>query len=212
MTHTSATQDTSRESVFDVDIEKLARVYAQAGLDAAGDQEDELLEDLQTIVSEVLDSHPEMEQIFSSALVSLDEKLAMIDRLFGSRLSATTLSFLKVLTKHDRLSLLRQVVRAVGSLWQERSNRVPVELELALDVDNGLQSEIAKSLQAKLGIEPVVTKKINPDLIAGFVVRIGDKVYDASTRTSLEKSRQAMIDRAVEAIQSKPEQFIDNSN
>lgn len=212
MTSNSATKDSSRESVFDVDVEKLATVYAQAALDAAGDQEDEVLEDLRAIVGEVLDPNPDLEQIFGSALVSMDEKLEMLDRLFGSRVGDKTLSFLKVLTKHDRLGVLRQVVRVAGDLWEQRSNRVPVRIELAMELDSALQSEIVSSLQNSLGIEPVVTTKINPDLIGGFVVRVGDKVYDASMRASLERARQSMITQAVEAIQSKPEQFIDKTS
>ena len=209
MTSSSATKNASRESVFDVDVEKLARVYAQAALDAAGDKETEVLEELQATVTEVLDKHPEIEEVFGSALVSQDEKLGMLDRVFGSQLSATTLNFLKVLTKHDRLGVLRQVVRVAGQLWEQRSNRVPVLVELALDLDDSLHKEIVSSLRDSLGIDPVVTTKINPDLIAGFVVRVGDKVYDASTRTSLEKSRQAMIHRAMETIQSQPDQFLE---
>ena len=205
----SAKKESSRDSVFDVDVEKLARVYAQAALDAAGDKETEVLEELQATVTEVLDKHPEIEEVFGSALVSQDEKLGMLDRVFGSQLSATTLNFLKVLTKHDRLGVLRQVVRVAGQLWEERSNRVPVLVELALDLDDSLHKEIVSSLRDSLGIDPVVTTKINPDLIAGFVVRVGDKVYDASTRTSLEKSRQAMIERAIETIQNQPEQFLE---
>jgi len=206
---TSATSDTSRETVFDVDLEKLARVYAQAALDAAGDQESDLLAELQAIVSEALDKHPDLEQVFSSALVSQEEKLELIDRVFGSRLSTTTLSFLKVLTKHDRLGALRQVVSMTGRLWEERNNRVPVQLELALDLDASLKDEVVSTLRNSLGIEPVVTTKINPELIAGFVVRVGDKVYDASTRTNLERTRQAMVASAVEAIQSNPDQFLE---
>lgn len=208
MTSTSATSKNPRETVFDVDIEKLARVYAQAVLDAAGSQEDEVLDELQLIVSEVLDVFPETEQIFGSALVTQGEKLGMLDRLFGSRLSTTTLSFLKVLAKHGRLNILRQVVRVAGQLWEQRSNRVPVQLELALDLGAKLQEEVINSLRSSLGIEPVVTTTINPELIAGFVVCVGDKVYDASTRTCLERTRQAMVARAVEAIQSHRDQFI----
>ncbi len=206
-----AKKASSRETVFDVDVEKLARVYAQAALNAAGDKEDEVLEELQGVVTEVLDKFPEMEEVFASALVSQEEKLGILDRVFGSQISATTLSFLKVLTKHDRLGVLRQVVRVAGQLWQERSNRVPVQLELAIELDASLHAEIVRSLHDSLGIDPVVTTTINPDLIAGFVVRVGDKVYDASTRTSLERSRQAMVHRAVEVIQNQPEQFVDRS-
>lgn len=201
----------SRETVFDVDVEKLARVYAQAALDAAGDKEDEVLDELQQAVTEVLDRFPEMEDMFGSALVSQDDKLGVLDRVFGPKVSPTTLSFLKVLAMHDRLGALRQIARMAERLWESRNNRVPVQLELALDVDSALQEEIVSSLRSKLGVEPVVTTSINPDLIGGFVVRIEDKVYDASTRTALERSRQAMVSRAVEAIQNSPEQFLDKS-
>jgi len=209
MANTSAKQETRREAVIDVDIEKLAKVYAQAALDAAGDQEDQVLEDLQAIVDEVLNEFPDVEQVFGSALVSQEEKLGMLDRVFGSRVAVPTLSFLKVLTKHNRLNVLRQVVRMAGQLWEQRRNRIPVQLELASEVDDTLHNELIDSLRKSLGIEPVVTTNINPDLIAGFVVRVGDKVYDASTRSSLERARQAMVARAVESIQGHPEQFLE---
>ncbi len=211
MTSNSAKSDSSRETVFDVDIEKLACVYAQAALDAAGDQEGEVLDELRTIVSEVLNKSPKVEQIFGSALVTIDEQIGMLDRLFAAKISVTTLNFLKVLTKHDRLDILRQVVRVAGQLWESRNNRVPVQLELALAGDQALQDEVLHTLRTNLGIEPVMTTTVNPDLIAGFVVRVGDKVYDASTRASLERSRQAMVARAVEAIQNTPDQFVDKS-
>jgi F-type H+-transporting ATPase subunit delta len=206
-----AKKSANRETVFDVDVEKLARVYAQAALDAAGDQEDVVLDELQQAVTQVLDVFPEMEEVFSSALVTQDEKLGILDRVFGARVSVPTLNFLKVLTKHDRLGVLRQIVRVAGQLWESRNNRVPVQLELALVADSALQDEIVSTLRDSLGIEPVVTTRVNPELIGGFVARVGDRVYDASTKTALERSRRAMVARAVEAIQDHPEQFMDKS-
>ena len=201
------------ETVLDVGVEKLARVYAQAALDAAGDKaaQDSLMDELRALVDDVLDKFPDLEQVFGSALVGLDEKLGMIDRVFGGRLSTTALSFLKVMASHGRLGILRQVVRSAGHLWEERSGRQAVELQLAQELDHSLQREIIDSLRKALGIEPVVTTKVNPDLLAGFVVRVGDKVYDASARTSFEQTRRAIVSKAVEAIQSRPEIFMDQS-
>lgn len=200
----------SRETVFDVDVEQLARVYAQAALDAAGDSaaQDALMGELQAILADVLDEFPRLEQIFSSALISEEEKAGVLDRVFGARLSTTALSFLKVLSKHGRLGMLRAVVRSAAELWEHRSGREPIELQLAQELEQSLQQEIIESLRNSLGVEPVVTTRINPDLIAGFVVRIGDKVYDASARSSLERARQAMVANAVDAIQRVPEKFM----
>ncbi len=208
----SDTKRKARETVFDVDVEKLARVYAQAVLDAAGDAGGQaaVMDELQALVSEVLDRFPDFEQILASELISQDEKLEMIDRVFGGSLSATALSFLKVMGDHSRLGLLRQVVRSAQTVWAERNNRRNVRIELAQEAAPPLLEELINKLQQSLGAEPVVTTVVNPDLIAGFVVRVGDRVYDASTRTSFERARSAMVARAIEAIQSRPEQFMEN--
>jgi F-type H+-transporting ATPase subunit delta len=211
MTSQSATEGSAREKVFDVKVERLARVYAQAALDAAGDGRDEVMDELRSLVADVLNKFPGLDEIFDSALISIDEKLAMLDRLFArqpsGQLSATTLNFLKVLTKHGRLGCLRDVVRSAEALWSDRNSRVQLELQLAHQLDDKLHEELIASLRDTLGIDPIVTTRIDADLIGGFVVRVGDKVYDASARTQLEKTRQAIIEQAVENIQSRPDLF-----
>jgi F-type H+-transporting ATPase subunit delta len=208
MTDQSAKSDKSRDTVFDVDIEKLARVYAQAGLGAAEGDVGSLIDELNSLVDEVLDKHPDLEQVFGSALVSQEEKLGVLDRVFSGRLSTTTLNFLKVLANHGRLGLLRHVVRSADQLWQQQNNRVQVQVKSACEMDHSLQKELRETLGKALDCDPVITMEVDPELIGGFVVKMGDKVFDASTRTSLERTRQAMISRAVEAIQSQPGQFL----
>jgi len=201
------------DHVFDVDAERLARVYAQAGLDAAGDlsAQESLAEELTSIVADVLEKHSEMEEIFRSELISKDEKLELLDRIFGGKASGSLLNLLKVMTKHGRLGMVRDVARSAYEMWEDRAGKVRVQLELPKPVDDALQSEILASLGKVLGGDPHVETTINPELLAGFVVRVGDKVYDASARTRLEKSRHGMVEHAIEAIQQHPEQFIDRA-
>lgn len=201
------------DNVFDVDAERLGKVYAQAGLDAAGDlaSQGSLAEELSSIVTDILEKHTEMEEVFRSELIPQDEKLELLDRVFGGRASDSLLNLLKVMTKHGRLGMIREVARSAYEMWEERSGRIRVELEIPQPIDDGLHSEILASLSKVLGADPQVETRINPDLLAGFVVRVGDKVYDASARTRLENSRQGMVEHAIEAIQQHPEQFIDRS-
>jgi F-type H+-transporting ATPase subunit delta len=214
MSSESAKKHSPRETVFDVGAEQLARVYAKAALDAAGDKaaQDLMMDELNAIVDEVLNKYPDIEQVLGSALIAQEEKLGVLDRIFDTRLSASTLSFLKVMSKHGRVGFLRDVVRSAGQLWTRRSGREAIELQVAQKLDHDLQREVIESLRKMMGVDPVVTTVINPDLIAGFVVRVGDKVYDASTRASLERVRQTMVAHAVETIQQHPQQFIDQSN
>lgn len=212
MTQFDTQADHRHDTVFDVDLERLAGVYAEAALDAAGDlaSQGALVEELISLRDDVLAAQPDLEELFRSELISEDEKLQLVDRIFGSRASATLVNVLKVMAKHGRLGIIRHVVKSAVGLWQERSGRKEVVLETAEPVDDAMQSEILGALAGLLGAEPAVTRRVNPGLLAGFVVRVGDRVYDASARTRLERARQGMIERAAEAIHQNPDAFISN--
>lgn len=205
--------DKARDAVFDVDAERLAGVYASAGLNAAGGigEQEQVVNELEAIVGEVLSLDSRLQQILASVLIAAEEKVAMLDRMFGGKVSTTTLNLLKVMARHKRLNLLRDVAKVSRTLWQDRSGRIPVELETANELDATLEREILVAFGDVLGADPIVTQRVNPDLIAGFVIRVGDRVYDGSVRTRLEKMRVNMIERAVDAIQRNPRQFFDKT-
>jgi F-type H+-transporting ATPase subunit delta len=206
--------DRSQDTVFDVDAERLARVYAEAALDAAGGlaEQEALVGEVESIVRDVLHRDRRMAEILASELISEEEKVAMLDRIFGGRAATTTLNLLKVMARHRRLGLVREVAKVARKMWQTRAGRIPVELETAYPLDVALEREILNSFGNMLGTEPVVTQRVNPDLIGGFVVRVGDRVYDGSVRTRLEQLRQSMVNRAVDAIQRGPERFFSKNS
>ncbi|MEM9353902.1 MAG: ATP synthase F1 subunit delta [Planctomycetota bacterium] len=199
------------ETVFDVDAEKLARVYAKAALDAAGDQAQSVVEDLAAIRDEVLSAYPQLAKAFDSALISADEKIGLLDRVFGGKIGDVSLNFLRVLAQHGRLGLLGAVVQSARKIWEERSGQVPVDAVFAQPTDDQTVSQLTGRLREVLGREPLVSVSVDEDLIAGFVVRVGDRVFDASAKTNFELARHAMVARAVEAIQAHPEQFHDSA-
>lgn len=190
------------DTVFDVDLERLADVYARGALDASGDTsaQQQLVVELESLVAEVLDAHAGLEDLFESEFISVDDKRDMLDRIFGGGASTSLQNVLKVMTKHGRLGIIRAVVRSARKLLDERLGRVRVKMETALPMDEALQNEMAQSLQAMLGAEPIVETSVNPDLLAGFVVRVGDRIYDASARTNIERARRGMIAHATDAI------------
>ena len=65
-----------------------------------------------------------------------------------------------------------------------------------------------EKLKAGLKTEPVLRVSIDPSLIAGLVIRVGDRVFDGSVANQFELARRAMIARAIERIETKPETFV----
>ena len=183
----------------------MAKIYAQAFLGAAekSGQTDALVVELSSLVRDVLSHSGEFEAVLASALVSADEKSALLDRVFASRVSPLLLDFLKVISRHGRLDVLRAIDREVEKLHDQLRGRVRVRVETATPLDDGLAHRLAGSLGHLLGGQPELENAVDPRLIGGVVLRVGDTVYDGSVARQLAQVRQQMINRSVHEIQSR---------
>ena len=193
----------------DVGVEHIADVYAQALLDAAqsAGQIDAVLDEFDALVSELLDRYPRWEEILGSALVSVEEKDGLLNRVLAGRVSPLLMNFLKVVSRHGRLDCLRAVHRRLRVLDDQRRGRIPVVLTTPVPVDAAAARQIAENLRGMLGGEPIIQWVTDPDLIGGAVLRVGDTVYDGSVAGQLEQLRQQILERSVHEIQSRRDRF-----
>jgi F-type H+-transporting ATPase subunit delta len=202
-------QAAAAESQADVGSEHVATVYAEAMLGAAQDagQTESLLAELDSLVADVLDRFPALERLLGSALVSHEEKAGILDRVFGASASPLLMNSLKVVSRHGRLDCLRAIHRRLHELDNQARNRIPVVLSTATPVGEALAGRLRKSLSQLFGGEPILSRVVDPELIGGAVVRVGDTVYDGSVANQLKRARQQMIDRSVHEIQSRRDRF-----
>jgi F-type H+-transporting ATPase subunit delta len=198
------------DTVMDVTEERIARVYALAFMQVATKTKDptELVDEVDSVVTDILDRVPRLEDALRSALVSPEDKERMLDRMLSGRASPSVLNFLKVLARHDRLAILRSVVHVLRQLDAKRRNLIAVELRVAAPINDELQADIANRVRSAFGGEPVLDVQIDPSLIAGFIVRIGDRVYDGSIASRLEQTRRDIIARITEHIETQPDKFV----
>jgi len=200
----------SRESVLDITAQQVAAVYAKAFLGAAesAGNVDSLVEELDSLVDDVLAKFPEFEKLLASQFVSHEERCALLDRVLGGRAQETMLAFLKVLSAHDRLNLLRAIRKAVRNQYNEMRGRREVLVTTAVELDDQLRSELEAQLRRMLKLEPHLTIATDPSLLGGAIVRVGDTVYDGSVATRLRQLRTQAIDRTVEQIETSRERFL----
>jgi F-type H+-transporting ATPase subunit delta len=205
MTSTSSNQheriDTGRQQV--------GALYARSLLNAteAAGQTEAVLAELDSFVEDVLDKLSGFDTVLSTTLIAPEEKTAMLDKALAGKASPLFLSFLKVTAQHGRLDCLRAIRRAAHEVYNRMRGRIPVVVRTAVALDASGEQLILERLRGMLKAEPQLIREVDPDLIGGLVIRVGDTVYDGSVARKLEQLRLQMIDRSVHEIQSGRDRF-----
>jgi F-type H+-transporting ATPase subunit delta len=188
---------------------EIARRYAEALINAAQQEGpvEPVLEEFAEIDRDVLQAHPRFAEILASGRVAVSEKDRILLELFDNRASSLVLRFLRVLNRHERLGLLRQVIREARAIWDQRNHRIPVRVQSAVELDDNQLNALRDRLGRMTGATPILNVSTDPSLIGGLVVQIGDLRYDASVKNRLVQLRQRLIEGKTHEIQSRRDQF-----
>lgn len=199
---------TRQTTVLDDTARSIALVYAEALYNAAlaKAESDSVLGELLEI-GKVIDSNPRLLGIFSTPVISRDEKAKLLKDLFLSRSSSIVSNFLMVLNEHDRLELIAAVVDQFEELDQARKNQVKVQVITAVSVSSSQEGQISVELEKKLGKKPIVTFKVDESILGGMILRSGDWLWDDSLKNRLSSLRNQLIERSTYEIQSGRNSF-----
>jgi F-type H+-transporting ATPase subunit delta len=116
-------------------------------------------------------------------------------------------NFLLVLNDHDRLDLLRGIHQAVHELQDERAGKIKVVVRSAVPLPDDQGEQLRQQLRASYHKDPVLQLQVDPELLGGLVVKIGDWLYDASVRRRLDDIQHQLIESGSHEIQSRRDHF-----
>ena len=170
---------------------RVARRYAQSLMEAAGDLRtlDATAADIEKI-SAVVNTSREFRRFLSSPIVSFARKEAVLREVFHDQISASTLSFLDLIVKKQRETLLPEILEQFGVLRDVQMGIVNVDVTTAVELTQpqlrGLQTELERHTGKNVRLK-VMT---DPAIRGGLVIQIGDTVLDASLTRQLERLRE----------------------
>jgi F-type H+-transporting ATPase subunit delta len=200
-------QQTATDSAptgIDIGAEHVAKVYARAiveAADAAGCRRN-VIDELTALARDVLPQVPQAVAVFASPKVSIEEKQAIIDRLAAGRLRPTTTHALHVLARHGRLGMLSAVAQAAARLADELEGIHEAVFTTAVPLDPAGQEQVAAKVQQALAIALRPSFVVDPTIVGGLVVRVGDTIYDQSVATSLVRLGDRLRQRNISALQT----------
>jgi F-type H+-transporting ATPase subunit delta len=176
---------------------RLARVYAEALLAAAEKQNavESTGEELANFVADVYDKDRAAELFLSSPAVGKKTKGEVLHAALAGRASDLVRGLFAVLTKNNRLDLVRGIAAAYRMILDERAGRVRVKVSTATKLTNDQRDALAETLSNILKQQPVLDIRVDPDLLGGMVVQVGDRVIDTSVRTRLHTIRTLLLDK-----------------
>lgn len=193
----------------EVGSQQAARVYAQALLNNAIErgQEHEIQNELDSLLGEVFASTPNLEEFFTSTAVGPEKKAEIIRSVFSERGSDLLVNFLIVLNDHGRLDLLRPVVRTYRELMDKRERRIPVNVTSAVPLEEYQANQLCQHIRETLQHEPVLNQNVDPEMIGGLVIQVGDYLFDASVRSRIESIQTNLIERSSHVLEVERDRF-----
>ena len=193
---------------FDTDQQQLGKLYAKALLGAAGDQAEAVLAELDSLLDDVLARLPDLRAVLDSPRVSHQEKEEMLNKAFQGKMSDTLLNFLKVCSRRRRLDALEVMRRAGHAQLNEMMGRIEVQVATAAPVEPSRLDSLKQQLSQLLGSDVVLSTEVDPELLGGLVVRVGDTVYDGSVANRLERFRDAALRNTANEVRSAIDRFV----
>lgn len=206
------TENAKHETAFDSDRQYLGDTYAKAlvaALEKAG-KTDEALEQLDSLIEDVWNRHQTLEDVMDSPRVPFSEKEGMLERAFAESMEPLLLNFLKVVARHGRMDCLREMHRSAQKLVNDLRGRREVIVETAVALDDGLRSQVTEHLQGSLQAEVILQERVDPSLIGGIRVRVGDTVFDGTVANQLRALRDQVAELSSRKIREKPLRFASN--
>jgi len=171
-----------------------AVTYARSLLELAQDRgtAESIGQDLSGI-AEVLKANPTFDLFLRDPGINGDERMRVINNVLKPSIDPLLANFLGVLNNHQRLGILDQIASAYDDLLDEAMGKIEVDVTTAQRLSPEELEEVRQKISAALKKDAVVHQYVDESIIGGLVLRVEDKLIDASVRSQLETMKRQLL-------------------
>jgi F-type H+-transporting ATPase subunit delta len=171
-------------------VEELAQVYGRSLFQVALEHGrlDELREQLGQF-ADAVDQHRELAVFFFSPYFSSQEKRDALDTLLDGA-DEIFINFLALLIENHRMPVIFRIRHEYERLWDEENRTLPVQITSAIALDDATTESLGRTIGERAGRKVTLAARVDPDILGGIIIRVGNSILDASIRNRLEQLRR----------------------
>lgn len=173
-------------------MEEIATVYARSLFEVAmeGGKLDVVREQLGQF-ADALDEDRELQVFFFSPYFSTQEKKDGLEKAVTGA-DPIFQNFLELLLEKHRTPAIFRIRRELDDLWQDENQLLPVQITSAIELDDTTIKSIGDRVGEQTGRKVELSSSVEPDILGGIIVRVGNNIIDASIRTRLDQLRKTV--------------------
>ncbi len=177
-------------------MEEIAQVYSRSLFEVAQEHGNlDRIKDELDAFADALAENRELSVFFFSPYFSTQEKEDGLRRTVVDA-DPTLVNFLQVLIENHRLPVIHRIRRQFDVLWDHENRRLPVEVTSAVELDRSVIEALEARIREQTGQTVELASIVNPDILGGIVLRVGNSILDASVRHRLEQLRKEVAKAA----------------
>ncbi len=174
--------------------ELVSKVYAEALFEVAleGDKLDSIYEEVQS-VCQLFVQNPDFLELYRAPNISLDERKTIMDQAFLGKIDTELMNFLKLLLDKNRGFYILQIGDEFERLVEAHKGIIKGVVHVTFSLSDDQLKKLEDKLSASTGKSIMLTQKIDPTILGGLVVHLGDKVIDSSFRKKLDDMKEDLF-------------------
>ena len=171
-----------------------ARVYAEALLDIGLKEKavGRIYDDLHAVHAAIRGLDPDLQAFFNLPQFRRDEKRRIINLAFEGKVCRPVLGLLHILVEKRREPLLDNVVEEFGRYRDQHEGRVRARVVSARKLDDDLLNALRSAIEERTKRSVDLTETVDPEVIGGLRVNVGDRVLDGTLRRGLQDMRRSL--------------------
>jgi F-type H+-transporting ATPase subunit delta len=171
-------------------VEEIAQVYARALFEVGNEHDalDEIHEQLDAFADAMHESR-DLAVFLFSPYFSVPEKKEGLKRTVSDGNEAF-MNFLEALIERHRMPAIFRIRNEFDALWEEERRHLPVRVTSAVELDDSIVQNIGERIGEQVDRQVEISSDVDPEIIGGIVLKVGNVILDASIKNRLEQLRK----------------------